>query len=75
MILPDKSITLSYSIVGIGANILTELKAPQTISSLWERARKYEEIKTYGIFILSLDFLYALGLLEFENGIVRRGKA
>jgi hypothetical protein len=74
MILPDKSITLSYSLVGIGSYILNELATSQTISSLWERVKNHEEITTFEKFVLSLDFLYAIGLIDFKDGIVRRNK-
>ena len=74
MILPDKSITLSYSLVGIGSHILNELAISQTISSLWERVKNHEEINTFEKFVLSLDFLYAIGLIDLKDGIVRRNK-
>lgn len=74
MILPDKSITLSYSLVGIGSHILNELTISQTISSLWERVKNHEEINTFEKFVLSLDFLYTIGLIELKDGIVRRIK-
>lgn len=73
MILPDKNITLSNSLLGIGSKILTELAVPQTVSSLWEKVRrKYSEIKTFEKFVLTVDLLFALGLIEFDEGIVKR---
>lgn len=73
MILPDKNITLSNSLLGIGSKILTELAVPQTVSSLWEKVRrKYSEIKTFEKFVLTIDLLFALGLIEFDEGIIRR---
>ncbi len=74
MILPDKNISLSHSLLGMGSIIITELTVPQTVSSLWEKARNYEEIKTFEKFILTLDLLYILGLIEFDEGIIRRRK-
>ena len=73
MILPDKNITLSNSLIGLGSKIIIELNTPQTVSSLWEKVRrKYLEIRTFERFVLSLDLLYAIGLVEVDNGIVKR---
>ena len=72
MIFPNKNILLSHSLLGMGSKIITELHVPQTVSSLWEKARRHEEIKTFEKFILTLDLLYALGLIEFDEGIIRR---
>ena len=73
MILPDKSVTLSNSLIGLGSQIIIELSSPQTISSLWEKARKkYLEIRTFERFVLTLDLLYAMGLIDLEKGIIRR---
>lgn len=71
MILPDKNITLHYSILGMGTKMLLELNTPQTVSSLWEKLRKYDEINTFEKFILTLDFLYIMGLIDLERGIIR----
>ncbi|MBI5076038.1 MAG: hypothetical protein HZB62_12840 [Nitrospirae bacterium] len=73
MIFPDKNITLSNSLIGVGSKIIIELSTPQTVSSLWEKARKkYLEVRTFERFVLTLDLLYALGLIELENGIIKR---
>lgn len=73
MILPDKSITLSNSLIGIGSLVLIELTVPHTVSSLWEKVRKkYLEVKTFERFVLTLDLLYSLGLIELEDGIIKR---
>jgi hypothetical protein len=72
MILPDKNISLSSSLLGMGSRITTELSVPQTVSSLWEKARTCEEIKTFEKFVFTLDLLYLLGLIELDKGIIRR---
>ncbi len=73
MILPDKSISLSSSLIGTGSGILTELITPQTVSSLWEKVRN-NEINTFEKFVLTLDLLYMLRLIELKDGIVKRGE-
>ncbi|ADQ45535.1 hypothetical protein Calkro_0641 [Caldicellulosiruptor kronotskyensis 2002] len=75
MIFPNKTTKLSYSLLGCGSYILQELKNPQTVSALWEKVKiKYKELKNFEKFILTLDFLYILGMIEFENGLLRRSK-
>lgn len=73
MIYPNKTIELKYTLLGVGSLIITELKTPQTASSLWERIRTREEIGTFEKYVLTLDFLYLLGLVKMDNGIIRRG--
>jgi len=72
MILPDKNISLEYSILGVGTKILQGLNTPQTISALWEKVRKCKEINTYDKLVLALDFLYTVGLVELSQGVIRK---
>jgi len=72
MILPDKTIALRYSFIGAGSRILIELESDQTVSSLWERVKNYDEIKSFDKYLLILDFLYVLNLIEFEEGILKK---
>lgn len=70
-LLLDKSI---LPLLGMGSKIITELNNPQTVSSLWEKARDQGEIRTFEEFVLTLDLLYMLGLIELEEGFIRRRK-
>ncbi|MBE3588217.1 MAG: hypothetical protein IMW93_06640 [Thermoanaerobacteraceae bacterium] len=72
MILPTKHIPLEISLLGAGAIILDQMKRPQTITSLWDRARELPEIGTFERFALALDFLYIIGAIELEEGLLRR---
>ena len=74
MILPDKNITLSNSFIGIGAVLLPELEVTQTISSLWEKMRKTRMIISFEKYILSLDLLYLLNLVEIKEGVLHKKK-
>ena len=73
MILPDKNISLSNSLIGTGSEILVELTVPQTVSSLWEKTRN-EKINTFEKFVLTLDLLYTFGLIELKDGMINRGE-
>ncbi len=75
MILPGKNILLSHSLLGLGANLLAKLKSPQTVSSLWEKAREYDEINSYEKYILTLDLLFLLNIIEFKDGVLRKKRS
>jgi len=72
MILPTKHISLQYSLLGTGAIILRDINSPQTITGLWERVRSKPGVGVYWRFILALDFLFAIGALDFEDGLIVR---
>lgn len=72
MIYPDKTMGLKYSLLGVGSLILSELNTAQTVSSLWEKVRTYEEIGTFEKYVLTVDFLYLMDLIKMDNGIIRR---
>jgi hypothetical protein len=72
MIVPNKSLTLRYSLLGASSRIISELKSPQTVTSLWDKVRYYEEINTFEKYILSLDFLYMIGIVELDKGFIKK---
>ncbi len=72
MILPTKHIPLDKSLLGAGATVLPVLKSPMTVTGIWERVKSMPEIGSYGRFLLTLDFLYALGAIELVDGLVAR---
>ena len=70
MILPNKYITTEYSLLGISAIVLTKLKTPKTVSSLWEEIRDESKINCYSRFIICLDFLFLIDALEIKEGLL-----
>lgn len=70
MIMPDKNIMLQYSIIGAGSIILKELNRPETVSSLWEKLKKRREIQSFEKFVLTMDFLFALNIIDITKGLV-----
>lgn len=74
MIVPNKNIRLQNSLLGMGAQVLAELRQPQTVSSLWEREKTVKEISSYDKFVLTLDFLFMMNLVEFKDGLVLKAK-
>lgn len=72
MILPTKHISTPYSLLGVSSTLLDALHRPQTVTQLWERARILPQVKTYERFVLALDLLYLVGVLELRDGLLKR---
>ncbi len=73
MILPTKYISTSYSLLGVGAELLRALGRPRTVTSLWDEARQMRGVMTFERFTLALDLLFACGAVSLSDGLIRRG--
>ncbi len=75
MILPSKHLSEGRALITIGAEVLGHLSEPKTVSRLWtELKRGHDAAITYDWFVLGLDLLYAIGLVEFSRGRVARAE-
>lgn len=75
MILPNKTIRLSQSVLGMSGELIRLVDGPQTVSLLWEKSKSVKQINSFDKFLLSLDLLFALGLIEYDlslGGLIRR---
>ena len=72
MIFPNKNIRLEYSLLGCGAMVLRAMQKGDTVSALWERVREEKTIVSYEKFILTLDYLYMIGAIQLDGGIIER---
>ena len=75
MILPNKIIALDKSILGIGAQILSFLDNPLTVSALWDISKKRIKLNSFQYFVLALSFLYLIGAIYFKNSRIYKGAA
>lgn len=70
MLLPNKHIRFSESLIGLGGFVLEKLTKPSTIDELWGefcKARKSGEYPAQHSFenlVLAVDTLYAIGALK-----------
>lgn len=71
-ILPNKHISINYSLLGVGGHILKHLHEPQSVSSLWEASKNENGIATFKRFSLALTLLYALGAVDWKKGLISR---
>lgn len=73
MIMPSKYIKEHEALIGIGAMLLQYINTNNTVSSLWEQVKDMDVIGSFGRFILALDLLFLLGLVNVDrnNSIIR----
>jgi hypothetical protein len=78
MLLPSRTVSSQRALLSVAAQISLQLESPRTVSETWARVkewraeRDFDQPITFGWFVLALDMLYALGLIEFESGTLRR---
>ena len=72
MIMPNKNVTVRYSLLHCGALVLSELNEPDTVSSLREKTKKHEVFSSYEKFILTLDYLFTIGVISLRDGLIVR---
>jgi hypothetical protein len=76
MILPSKHLSQSRALVGIGAEILSQLDEPLAVSEIWERVRAVRAGKrdepplSFDWFVLALTFLHAIFAVEMSDGVI-----
>ena len=71
-ILPDKTMLLSHSVVGMSAFILCETDNSETVTSLWEKVKNTDIINTFDKYITCLVLLYTIGAIDLVDGVIRR---
>ena len=74
MILPNKHLQPERSLLNQGAFLLGRLGQPQTVNALWAAARQAPGVRSFDQFCLGLAFLFAVGLIQLEDGLVVRSK-
>ena len=72
VLLPNKTLRLSNSVIGIGAVIIQHMESQETVSSLWEKVKHEEAINTFEKFVTGLVFLFSLQAVQFQDGILRK---
>lgn len=75
MVLPEKHIGFSESLLGLGSFILEMLFKPKNIDSLWQDLKTTQNLDNmftshnFENLVLSVDILFAIGLIAInDNG-------
>jgi hypothetical protein len=76
MILPSKHLSQNRALVGVGADIISQLQEPITVSELWDRVRGIRGARTdeaplsFDWFVLALTFLHAIYVIDINGGTI-----
>ena len=76
MILPTKHIRPDRALLAVGADVLSCLREPITVSRLWDEIRAARSDRAvsapinYDWFVMTLDLLFILKAVQFERGLI-----
>ena len=80
MILPTKRLSQDRSLIYLGAEVLRHVSEPKTVSRIWDELQRNRRKSpnlhavTYDWFVLTLDLLYSLNVIEYAHGRIRKIK-
>jgi hypothetical protein len=70
MIEPTKYTPIEFSILGVGAVLLEQLRPGDTVSSLWDKVRSNRHVRTFDRFAEALTLLFAANVLAMRDGVL-----
>lgn len=75
--MPTKHIKTENSLIGVGAEVLALLDRDKTVSRLFsdlQEDRQESELSTihFDWFLLAIDFLFSIGAIRFESGLIKK---
>ena len=65
--MPNKYLKEEDTLLGASATIFNNLSSKQSLSELWDLVKEDDSIYNFERFILSLDMLYILGCIDFDE--------
>lgn len=72
MIMPSKYLREDEALIGVSAALLPLVEKNGNLTTLWESAKRIDTVGSFERFILALDFLYLLGLVDLHNNKIVR---
>lgn len=78
MLIPTKHTNFSESLLGFGGYLLKKIDSIKSVDELWSeylidyKDNRYPAKHTFDNLLLTLTFLYSLGILKEQNGGVMR---
>ncbi|WP_342304383.1 ABC-three component system middle component 6 [Methanolobus sp. ZRKC5] len=78
MILPTKHTNFSESLLGFGSYILNSLESSKSIDNLWNQYQYdyhkdlYHAKHSFDNLLLTIVFLYSIGAVEEQDGVVKK---
>ncbi len=75
--MPTKHIKTENALIGVGGEVLALLDEDKTVSRLFfdlQERRRSNELSTihFDWFLLAVDFLFSLGAVRFEEGVLKK---
>ncbi|WP_298627706.1 ABC-three component system middle component 6 [uncultured Legionella sp.] len=64
--MPNKFLSEHDALIGVGSVFLDKLAVGKTLSTLWDETKDISNIGNFERFILGLDLLFILGLIEVK---------
>lgn len=78
MIIPTKHTNFSESLLGFGSYVLNKIEKTKSVDELWNeysadyKNKRYPAKHSFDNLLLTLTFLYSLGILEEVDGGVAK---
>lgn len=77
MLMPTKHIKTENALIGVGGEVLALLDVDKTVSRLFfdlQERRRTNELSTihFDWFLLAVDFLFSVGAVRFEDGVLKK---
>ena len=76
MVLPTKRLPEDRALLAVGADVVEMLRRPLTVSKLWEGINRRRTTRNtplpFDWFILTLSFLFAVGVIDLREGRLSR---
>ena len=69
-ITPTKYVPVQFSLIGVAALLVSELRTDETVSSLWERVKDNPKVRTFDRFADGLTLLFAVGSITLDGGVL-----
>lgn len=75
--MPTKHIKTENALIGVGAEVLVLMDRDKTVSRLFsdlQEDRRQNELSTihFDWFLLAMDFLFSIGAIRFESGLIKK---
>ncbi|WP_066973097.1 ABC-three component system middle component 6 [Methanobrevibacter filiformis] len=67
MIMPNKYLTEKETLIGAGAVVIKNCSSKRSLSKLWDEVKDNDSIYNFERFVLTLDMLFILGVLDFDE--------
>ena len=69
-IMPNKYVPFDFSLLGVAAILVEELRPNDTVSTLWNRVCGDSRVRSFDRFADGLTVLYSAGAINLRSGVL-----